>query len=220
MYRILALPLITLVFAFASEEAQAYRDAVIVERSCDTRRIDGSPQMQRALRAVRAKNRGQKPVLQSCYRSQYTQETILRRHRCAPRYGSRNCAGVVASRSFHTHGVAVDMRLAARGEQVCHVLDEVRNEVLGGAGGVGAYGSDLGHLELRPSGHRTAWNVCGRIRGMRGQGIYSRPPRVSDYMRGRERHMAIGAWDSSVFNNPNHPNYQFMREFLGRGGQR
>ncbi|MGZ3702475.1 MAG: hypothetical protein ACXWR1_02780 [Bdellovibrionota bacterium] len=128
-------------------------------RSCDSHRIQSNPDMQRAFRAIAAKL-GQNIALNSCYRSQQTQDVLLRNGHCYP-YGKTNCNGTIATHSYHTYGIAGDYHASAADAPLCKAMDEVRTEVLGGRGGVGGYGSGYAHFDNRP--YRCSYNICGKI---------------------------------------------------------
>ncbi len=128
---------------------------------CDSTRIQASPDMQRAFRAISAKI-GQSINLNSCYRSQKTQNSILQSHGCRP-YGNKSCTGSVATRSYHTYGIAGDFHVNVGDAQLCQAMGEVRAELMGGRGGVGGYGSGYAHFDNRT--YRCAYNICGKFLG-------------------------------------------------------
>ena len=137
-------------------------------RSCDSQRIQGNPDMQRAFRGISAKLR-QNIALNSCFRSQQNQDTLLRSGNCAP-YGKKNCNGTIATRSYHTYGIAGDFHVAVADSPLCQAMDQVRTELMGGRGGVGGYGSGYAHFDNRP--YRCSYNICGKVLpgGCRGSG--------------------------------------------------
>lgn len=126
---------------------------------CNSQRIQSNPDMQRAFRAISAKL-GQNIALNSCYRSQATQDTLLRNGNCYP-YGRNNCNGTIATRSYHTYGIAGDFHVNVADAPLCRAMDQVRTEVLGGRGGVGGYGSGYAHFDNRS--YRCSYNICGKI---------------------------------------------------------
>lgn len=139
-----------------------------VSAGCDASRVNQSPEMMRSLRALSAIN-GSPVRLISCYRSQATQNNILKRHNCQP-YGPYNCSGRVGSTSQHTYGTAADIQLNTSATGVCKMLDKVRSQVRGGMGGIGGYGGNHGHLDMRNS--RCQWNICKRVLGPCSAGGY------------------------------------------------
>ena len=139
--------------------------------NCDDSLIRQSPEMLRALEAIKARI-GRPPTLTSCYRSQARQDSIRRRY-CGP----RRCPGRVATVSQHTEGVAADIAVPGyRGQALCSFLGSIRDSVMG-HGGVGAYGGAVGHLDLRPG--NCAWNICGQTLGCSNE--YT-SPRVERYL--------------------------------------
>lgn len=121
-------------------------------------KVQGNDRMEKAFREAARLQGNQKVEVYSCYRSQGRQNEIRAARGCRP-YGNRDCRGSIASKSQHTYGIAADMRLKVRGQQVCSILNQVRTLVTGGnSGGVGGYGGTTGHFDLRPT--LATWNIC------------------------------------------------------------
>lgn len=67
----------------------------------------------------------------------------------------------MATRSFHTYGVAGDFSVNVATTPLCQAMDEVRQEMMGGLGGVGGYGDGAAHFDNR--NYRCSYNICGRV---------------------------------------------------------
>lgn len=120
--------------------------------NCDPSRILRSTKMKQALSLI-AKKSGTKLQLFSCYRSQTRQNNIRRRRGCL----GRKCSSV-ASRSQHTYGIAADFHLNKGKRGNCQLMDQVRKELLGGRGGIGAYSATEVHFDVRD--RPSAWVGC------------------------------------------------------------
>lgn len=132
-------------------------------------RVAGSERMQAALRRIsRAAAGGAGGVelrLYSCYRDQKHQESILRNRRCHP-FGPNDCRQSVAKVSYHTSGIAADIKAFAKPHsRQCQLLAQGRE---GGKGGVGTYPRGDGHFDIGPA---RAWNRCRGVVG--GRASYS-----------------------------------------------
>ena len=129
---------------------------------------------------------GQNLPVYSCFRSQSSQDAILCRNKCAPRFGTANCVGRIAeSNSEHTVGVAADFfvlengnlspssfrdpkalkeALKREGGRLCGLLAQNRKENNSGWGGITVYGVDpqLGKafLHLDAKKDWCNWGVC------------------------------------------------------------
>jgi D-alanyl-D-alanine carboxypeptidase len=134
---------------------------------CDSQKIEDrqnpkSSDMRRLLRAAAVKT-NQHLTLTSCYRSQDHQNALLASRHCQP-YGPLNCSQSTARYSQHSYGIAADFVTNLKDDKLfCRALDSARQEVTGGAGGVGGYGQGVGHLDVRP--YHQNWNVCCKVLG-------------------------------------------------------
>jgi hypothetical protein len=129
----------------------------IAAGNCDTSRIDSDQRMQSALHYLSQRHNGGRPVrLSSCFRDQFKQVTT-----CRSICGQEACPGRCARNSEHTNGIAADLAVGRSADEACHILQDVRSNVLQGQGGVGGYGGAYGHLDVRPG--RCTWNHCARV---------------------------------------------------------
>ncbi len=119
----------------------------------------------------------------SCYRSQETQNSILKSRGCAP-FGNKDCSQTVARISFHTRTIAADIQnFDPNLTKQCQLIAKGRS-VAGGRGGVGTYPGTSGHFDMGPA---RVWNKCrGVVLGDEG----AKSPAVKRY---RERQQAKGS---------------------------
>jgi hypothetical protein len=116
-------------------------------------KVETNPDMQKLLHAF-GKTVGQILPVYSCFRNQQSQDEILCRNHCGPRFGKQVCEGrVAANLSEHTVGIAADVIVQTRqGPQsskvqlrdeafrMCNLLDQNRKQNNNGWGGITVYG--------------------------------------------------------------------------------
>jgi hypothetical protein len=117
---------------------------------------------------------GQPLQVYSCFRSQEAQEEILRRNKCAPRYGEVPCAGRIAAEiSEHSIGAAADFRVQAKVssrapvpeqqaeiKRICRLMNQVRRDFADGKGGITVYGLEsrgMAYLHYDPKNDWCNW---------------------------------------------------------------
>lgn len=128
-------------------------------------KIVNSERMKAALRRISRAANGVELRLYSCFRDQAHQDSILRSRGCRP-FGSRDCRQSVAKVSYHTRGIAADIKsFASSHAKQCQLLAQGRE---GGLGGVGTYPRGDGHFDVGPA---RAWNRCRGVVG--GRASYS-----------------------------------------------
>lgn len=182
MWRYSGIPLWLALPAFAADDQPYKFVGRCASPVAQVRIRENHAKMDRIFRAIASDpaQHGRKVEIYSCYRSQEHQNSILRRRGCAP-FGSRDCRSSVATRSFHTTSTAADMHLAVQGASVCQLLDRVRASQNNNVGGVGGYGGNTGHFDLR--NYRGQWNICAKVLG-RSTGAY-RSQKVQQYREQR-----------------------------------
>lgn len=139
---------------------------------CDGRweKVEASQAVQRVLKEV-SKAVGYLVPVHSCLRKQVDQDTILRRYRCAPRFGTVDCNGRIANKSEHTQGTAADfMVLNVKGDpgKLCRLLDQARLKGNQGMGGVSVYGVDpngVAALHFDAKEDWCNWSICQKVLG-------------------------------------------------------
>ncbi|HEY8278077.1 MAG TPA: hypothetical protein VIH99_00545 [Bdellovibrionota bacterium] len=108
----------------------------------------------------------------SCYRSQESQDEILKKNKCAPRFGTVQCSGrIAANLSEHTIGTAADFLVdnyTGQPEPLCHLLNQAR-KANGGRGGITVYGVDretkAAALHIDDKEDWCNWGVCEGVLG-------------------------------------------------------
>jgi hypothetical protein len=106
----------------------------------------------------------------SCFRSQESQDEILKKNKCAPKYGDVPCAGrIAAAVSEHTVGIAADFFISDfQGEvaDLCRILDQTRAKA-GGRGGITVYGIENGRaaLHMDSKSDWCNWGMCEKVLG-------------------------------------------------------
>lgn len=145
--------------------------------NCNPVMINQSPPMQRALRAI-AKKYGKQLNVFSCFRDSKYQARLRARNKNAANY------------SQHSFGVAADMYLTNSVKTNCNLLNSVRSEVMGGRGGIGNYGGQSSHFDIRAG--NVAWKGCNFI----GDNQPYRSTTVDWFLNGEENAQESKIWDT------------------------
>jgi hypothetical protein len=166
--------------------ADGYKYVQDCARGLNWQRVETSKEMQRLLRGFGAAVAQNLPVY-SCYRSQQSQDEILCRNHCAPRFGTTICEGrVAANLSEHTVGIAADVMVQTglppvndkltdqqkslyrdTSYKMCGLLDANRKQNNGGWGGITVYGVEpkngLAYLHMDVKKDWCNWGNCQDI---------------------------------------------------------
>jgi|GEM_PF-6517828 len=127
-----------------------------------------------------AKAFNQQLPVYSCFRSQESQDEILRRNQCAPRFGTVECSGrIAANLSEHTIGVAADFQARTsipqnsshpvrnvEIERYCSILNQLRKQHSGGRGGITLYGignDSAAFMHFDAKSDWCNWGACEKI---------------------------------------------------------
>lgn len=176
--RYLSFLLLTAPFTAAAAPPKAAADGYRYIGDCaqgnNRAKVEKSPEMKKLLQGF-GKKVGQQLPVYSCFRSQESQDKILRKNKCFP-YGTVKCSGRIAANiSEHTVGTAADFFVldAKKGMEAhyCRLLDQNRKQLNGGRGGLTLYGIDTKTKPSRAGLHIDVksdwcnWGACAKFLG-------------------------------------------------------
>jgi len=182
MTLILFTSILTLKFALAAEAPDNSANGFTYVDSCtmgkNWHRVQESERVKGFLKGF-SRNTSQNLQVYSCYRSQESQNAILRRNNCRP-FGPVECSGrIAANQSEHTLGAAADFKLNSGHSSIrneakilgyCKLLDKTRKQFAGGRGGITIYGIGPDGVAFFHYDGKDDWRTWGGCEEAMGEG--------------------------------------------------